>query len=183
MNEAFFSEELGQAVSTAALRTWSGTTYRHTAPNREALSGDGARLFGGRWNPPGVATLYLAQPRRTALDELQRLASSQSTTGAGLIAAGRVLHTIEVVELPVLDLTDPTTLEHVGLTGDDIADESWAACQAVGQAADFLDIAGLLAPSATGSGLVLAVFEHRAGPGRLRLVESRKLTLDDLSAP
>jgi RES domain-containing protein len=34
------------------------------------LSGEGARLYGGRWNKPGIAALYTSQHRSLALLEL-----------------------------------------------------------------------------------------------------------------
>lgn len=35
-----------------------------------AMTGDGARLFGGRWNPPGVPAVYLADSRALAALEI-----------------------------------------------------------------------------------------------------------------
>jgi RES domain-containing protein len=35
-----------------------------------ALDGEGARLHGGRWNPPGVAAVYLAESRALAALEI-----------------------------------------------------------------------------------------------------------------
>lgn len=35
-----------------------------------ALDGEGARLYGGRWNPPGVAAVYLAESRALAALEI-----------------------------------------------------------------------------------------------------------------
>lgn len=34
--------------------------WRIDRPGRDAFSGEGARLFGGRWNSPGVAVVYLS---------------------------------------------------------------------------------------------------------------------------
>lgn len=35
-----------------------------------AMSGEGARLYGGRWNPPGLAAVYLAESRALAALEI-----------------------------------------------------------------------------------------------------------------
>lgn len=37
---------------------------------REAFSGEGARLYGGRWNSPGVSVVYTAQTQSLAALEL-----------------------------------------------------------------------------------------------------------------
>lgn len=35
-----------------------------------AMDGEGARLWGGRWNPPGIAAVYLAESRALAALEI-----------------------------------------------------------------------------------------------------------------
>jgi RES domain-containing protein len=151
-------------------------TYRHTALRRDPLSGVGARLAGGRWNPKGLfAALYLAQPARACMGELERAAASQGWTVPEMLAAGRTLHKISVTNARLLDLRTADNLRAVGLADTDIVDDDWGACQTVGHAAWFLGLDGVLAESATGQGLVVTAFEARLGPGKLDLVESERL--------
>lgn len=45
--------------------------YRITRSKyKDDLSGEGARLYGGRWNRPGIAALYTSETRSLALLEL-----------------------------------------------------------------------------------------------------------------
>lgn len=46
--------------------------YRIVSPRfaATAMDGEGARLYGGRWNPPGVAVVYLASSRALAALEM-----------------------------------------------------------------------------------------------------------------
>lgn len=121
-------------------------------------------------------TIYLAEPAAACAGELERLAQSQGLTVADLIAASRTLHTVAVQKLPVLDLRDDAARQKVGLDLADIADDDLTACQSVGQAAHFLNFGGILAPSATGIGLVLAAFESRLRPGQLTALTAQPFT-------
>jgi len=170
-------EGIVQRVNDLGSARWSGVTYRHVSEGRDPLAGAGALLFGGRWNPQGAfAAVYLAQPVTACMGELERLAHSNNVTVEDLLGAGRTLCTIAVHNLPVLDLRSDEALTQVGLERDDIDDEDRSACQAIGQAAHFLNFGGVLAPSASGRGLVLAAFENRVGPGHLRLSTAEPLT-------
>ena len=172
-------EEALDRVNSMPPQLWSGTVFRHTAARRDPLSGAGARLSGGRWNPKDLfETLYLATPVQTCVAELERLARSQDVAVADLLAVPRLLHTIDVIDLPVLDLSTGEALAAAGLSAADIAADSWSRCQSVGHAAWFLELGGLRAPSASGHGEVIAVFEGRIDPGQLVLSKSEPLTFE-----
>lgn len=171
------NDEVVAQVDRIGATPFSGQTYRYTAARRDPLSGAGARLFGGRWNPRGIyATTYLALPESACIGELDMAATSQGMTSETFLAAPKVFHSLAVTRLPVLDLRAPETLEQVGLTIDDIAGDDWDACQSVGHAAWFLEFGGVLAPSATGNGYVLAAFEDRIDPGSITVTSSTPLT-------
>lgn len=170
-------DELVQRVDALGGTPWSGQAFRYTAARRDPLSGAGARLFGGRWNPREIfPTIYLASPLDTCLGELERAAQSQQADPQTMLQASYLLHTISVHALTVLDLRESTELETVGLSQADITDDDWTACQSIGHAAWFLGLSGVLAPSASGRGAVLAAFESRIGPGELSVRESEPLT-------
>ena len=44
--------------------------WRIDKPRRNAFSGEGARRFGGRWNSPGVAVVYLSEHQSLAALEI-----------------------------------------------------------------------------------------------------------------
>lgn len=46
---------------------WRLTTTRHAA---DAFSGEGARIYGGRWNPKGVAVVYASASQSLAVLEM-----------------------------------------------------------------------------------------------------------------
>lgn len=175
MSGVFPDEALVEAVNDIGSIEWSGLAYRHTGRNRDPLSGQGAQVHGGRWNPPGRPTIYLAQPIDTCVLEFARMAEATGAAPTSLMRRGWQVHHVEIAGLSVLDLSAATSLHHVGLDLEDITDDDWTACQTVGEAAHFLSFAGVVAPSATGSGSVIAVFEDRIGPGQLKVLNSELL--------
>lgn len=172
------NEQLLEAVNAIGPTNWSGQTFRYTAARRDPLSGEGARLHGGRWNPPNLfPAIYLAIPEAACMRELEKAAADNHLDVATQLQVPYKLHTISVFDVSVLDLREPHTQEDLGLEPDDLTGP-WDACQPIGHAAWFLELGGVLAPSATGSGLTLALFEHRIAPEQIRVDESRPLTFD-----
>jgi RES domain-containing protein len=108
--------------------------------------------------------------------EVERAAKAASTTAEKMLEAAYRLHTVDVMELEVLDLRTPEAQKGVGLEIDDIFGDDWAVCQAVGHAAWFLHMQGVLVPAAGGVGLVITAYEQRSRPGQLAVRESADLT-------
>ena len=170
-------EDLVQRIDSRGTIQWSGTCFRYTGAQRDPLSGEGARRFGGRWNPPLLfSAIYLADSAQACMVEVERAAQAASTTPEGMLEAHYRLHTIDATHMAVLDLTTSEAREAVGLEDDDIYGDDWSACQAVGHAAWFLHVQGVLVPAAGGGGLVITAYEQRTRPGQLRISHSEDLT-------
>ena len=63
-------------------RSYSGKVYRALNPiyAREPLSGEGARRYGGRFNPRGTSALYCSLSIMTAVREANQVGTLQPTT-------------------------------------------------------------------------------------------------------
>jgi len=87
-----------------AMNVWRLVAGRHAAT---AMSGDGAALFGGRWNPPGRRMVYTADSLALATLEL-----SVHLTG------GRVKYVALEYELPdeEIDALEPASLKRTWAT-------------------------------------------------------------------
>lgn len=81
------SPHLVEAIDRLDPVPYRGEAFRHLARRWHPLSGGGARIQGGRWNPPeSFATLYLALQRPT--EHLGREAiKAPSATGTGDVLA------------------------------------------------------------------------------------------------
>ncbi len=67
--------DLVEKIDRLSRRPISMATYRHVTVGRPPLSGEGARIQGGRWNPAErLPTLYLDLSTEVAVAEFQRMA-------------------------------------------------------------------------------------------------------------
>jgi RES domain-containing protein len=82
----------------------------------DPLSGEGARRFGGRFNPKGVAALHTALDPMTAVREVSQIGQPLQPT---------MLITYAVDVAPVFDAADSALLRGRGLTMDDLAATDW----------------------------------------------------------
>ncbi|MGF7154742.1 RES domain-containing protein [Novosphingobium gossypii] len=96
---------------------YEGKLYRALNPvfAHEPLSGRGAELYGGRFNPKGMAALYLATSLHTAIREANQVGDLQPTT---IVAYDAFIES-------VLDSRDPRALRNFDMTLSDLADPGW----------------------------------------------------------
>ncbi len=96
---------------------YTGKLYRALNPvyAREPLSGQGAALHGGRFNPKGMPALYLATSFPTAIREANQVGDLQPT----------VIVSYEADIAGVFDGRDAAELGRLGMSAADLADPSW----------------------------------------------------------
>ncbi len=172
------TRKLIEAVDGLPRVAFEGTSYRHLARGYLPLTGEGARIHGGRWNPPGsFSVLYTALDRATVVAELERSARRQGLSIRDFLPRDEVTYTISLQR--VLDLGVASNRAALGLERSDIVGLDWAPCEAVGEAAHYVGFEALLAPSSTSTGQALALFLGRLVIGSRVDVESvEDLTVD-----
>lgn len=157
------SPDLVAAVDGLDPAGYDGPAYRHLAARWNPLSGAGARSQGGRWNPrESFATLYLAVDRETAIAEFERMAHRAGRRPQDFLP--RRLYRYELHVVGLVDLRPEEARTVVELKDEDLHRDDPGACQSVGEAAEYTGREGIIAPSATGSGTVLAIFFDRLEP-------------------
>jgi RES domain-containing protein len=156
--------ELVAAIDGLPHTAWSGRAFRHVAPQYPPLSGEGARINGGRWNPPNsFATLYLGLSRETVVAEFNRMATKFGLATSAFLP--RVFYGYDVVISDALDLRAVDAREALRLDSRALAGDPPLLCQQIGEAALTGGREAILAPSATGLGEAMALYIGRLGPG------------------
>ena len=156
---------------------YRGPLYRALNPiyAREPLSGRGAELYGGRFNPKGMPALYTSLTVMTALREANQAGSRQPT----------MLVSYDADMENVFDSRDEAALKEEGMDAAALADASWRdqvkssgeantqafARQLIGKGFDALLVRSF-APGATETDLNLVLWHWSDGPPhRLTLID------------
>jgi len=156
---------------------YRGKLYRALNPiyARNPLSGRGAAVYGGRFNPKGIPALYTSLAVMTALREANQVGNLQPTT--------LVSYDAEIEQ--VFDSRDEQALLAQGMDAIMLADNSWrdqmkasgeAVTQAFARGLTALGYHGLLvrsfAPGASADDLNLVLWTwDDALPSRLTLID------------
>lgn len=141
--------------------SYKGKLYRALNPiyAREPLSGRGAGLYGGRFNPKGVPALYSSLAVMTALREANQVGNLQPTT--------LVSYDTEIEQ--VFDCRDDVALAAQGMDAAALADATWRDQMRTGGEAKTQAFARRLI-SAGYNALLVRSFAPSAAPDDLNLV-------------
>jgi RES domain-containing protein len=130
------------------------------------LSTEGNRYYPGRYHIAGeTGILYTSLERNLAIRELGRHGARADLQGG--LAAGK----IKIKLQKVIDLTQAPVLAKLGLLKEALVASDCSLTQAISHQARRAGFQGLLAPSATGGGVNLIVFENNLAEGCLIEVE------------
>ena len=145
---------------------WSGQVWRYTFADSPP---DKRNVRGASWNPPGVEALYTSLDEATALAEADHLIAVQPLRPR----ATRTLHRLEIALMSVVDLAESSLLELLGVDEEALASDDHAACQAVGAAAAFLHLDGIIVPSARSPGHnIVILFAGTDSVPDIRVIDS-----------
>lgn len=140
---------------------YRGPLYRALNPvhARAPLSGRGAELHGGRFNPKGMPALYTALDPATALREANQVGSLQPT----------ILVSYRADLGPVFDTRDAAGLKARGHGPDSLADPGWRAAMLEGRGVPTQDFARALVAEGF-SGLLVRSYAKGAAGSDLNIV-------------
>lgn len=175
-----------QKIVAADAIEWSGYAFRFSDPQHAMrLDGVGAKMYGGRWNPSGMAACYGATSPHLATAETYATA----TDGYGFDRddlSPRVLFAFEAFGLRVIDLTDGRVRQRLRVSEAKMISTPWkhsrrtkreALTQAIGRAALLAGCQGLVVPtrhSRTQPNIV--AFPQSRGTGsRIKTIDPEKL--------
>jgi RES domain-containing protein len=150
-------------IATLAGSGLSVKGYRNQASGFDPRSGDGARRFGGRFNPPhSYPVIYLCTTRPCVVAELTRQARRQGLAVEDLLP--RELWLVTVALTKVLDLTDAETLQALGVETDELVRDDLQLTREIGDAAHEHRFQAIRSASVTGVDDVVAILpENLAG--------------------
>jgi RES domain-containing protein len=154
------------------LEPFAGSVWRHMF---NGIDPQLPNTRGARWNPAGTAAVYLSLEADTAVAEADHSLSIQPVRPR---PKSRELYKVKISLERVLDLRGPGVLHSLGIDHDALRAYPPDLCQAVGGGAAWLDVDGILVPSARAEGSNLVAFvDHMDPDSALTIIEPLDLPI------
>lgn len=119
--------------------------WHQTRPSNPLLRFEDPATYDGRYHRAGApGAWYASLTERGAWAELFRHWGQHEISP---FEVRRRVGRARVTDLVVLDLTDPTVRNHLGVIEAELTDDSWATCQTLANRARAAGFQGILAPS------------------------------------
>lgn len=165
------------------------TGYRSATPKyaqeTDLLTGEGSRLHGGRWNPPGIAAVYASFTPETAMEET--LAHFRYYGIPPHAAMPRIFVAIRAQITKVLDMTEGANRRRIRIAESRLLECDWrddmrrgkeALTQLLGRAAKEADFEAMVVRStADKAGYNMVVFpENLRTSSQLAVLDPEKLS-------
>jgi RES domain-containing protein len=146
-----------QQIASLPRLPYIGNAFRQQSPEFDPRSGEGARQFGGRFNPPAsFATLYVAPTMTTAAAELFRQGEQHAIGIQALLP--RDVYGYSLDFRAVIDLTTDEVRRILAVGESDLTNADRSMTQLIGEAAFGLGVQALISYSAVCDGLIIAIF-------------------------
>lgn len=159
------TDRLEDRLARIAPVSFRGAAYRQQGPGYDPRSGAGARRRGGRFNGPrSFPVLYLALSLQTTAAELRQV--SERIGIAVVDALPREVFSYELELTKVLDLRDEDSLAKLRVTTNELLAANQLRSREIGEAALRVGFQAIMAPTATGTGTILAVLPDNLGTGK-----------------
>jgi RES domain-containing protein len=176
---------LGDLLSADA--TFAGTAYRSSTPEyakeNDLVTGEGAKLRGGRWNPIGIAMIYASLTPEIAMAET--LAHNRYFGIPIEDAMPRTFVAIEARFNAVIDFRLGSVRQRLQISLDRILSVDWRKevragrqpiTQLIGKAAFEVGVEAMIVPSAATAGHNLVAFPGSLRPGsEIRVLNANQL--------
>lgn len=161
------SRELLEYLQSLEPAPFSRSVYRHMFGERSPTL---ENTSGARWNPPGVAAIYVSLERETVIAEGDHAIAVQPLPPR----IARWVYPVSVELADVLDLSAAGALEPAGVGVAELGGDDDSPCQAVGEAVAWLGFEGVIVPSARAAGANLVIFTANLKPDAVFEVGERE---------
>lgn len=161
--------QLLDALDALASEPFDGQAWRVVREGRDPTQG---HMSGGRWDPGTFDVLYTALDPDGAVAEVNFHISRQPVFPSKLRFG---LHRLVVRTRKTIKFADMAALKRLGVDERQFQEILYSRTQEIGDAAYFLGIDGIIAPSARWSCLNLVLFTDRLGPDDLNVIEAQHI--------